>query len=363
MVGAAIGAGGGALTDAVSHHDKSDKHHLRRHLLEGALIGGTGADVVGDRARRYISNMPGIASYDSSKIKDVLTRHGLKGVWRGGVLDRPVKHTTIQSADPTDIENPDPSDPDGWSPALRMRREFMRRGMGVHTDEPAKDYFQTTGTIRSSDGRTLPHVQLNERFTDPDTGLLRQDPESKKVYNHLLADLRPSANLNYPGALKSDVLGSYSTDRPALDVVRTRDYFDYALEPRNKARLLPLTAELMRHPSHAGQLEKGVDLESEMRNYDGSTHRYSKGDYLKSLWSRELMDKVIGPNPAVFDSTFKYDTATGQPLQQFSNVTHDQGVSKDDSVMSKLLAAYNRLPSREQVESQLNDLGNSISGN
>jgi hypothetical protein len=280
-----------------------------------------------------MSNVPGLYGYDADSVLDKLRPRSLRDVWQGAGLDKPIPNTEASKR----WFSVNPDDPGGWDATSLMRREFGRIGMGVHTPNPKTDFFQNTGSVRGSDGSTHPSVQLSERFTDPQTGMLRQDEDSLKIYRGLFNDLRPGRNSWYPGHTASDVLGNYHVDRPGDNAARGRDFFSYSLEPRNQKNLWPLTRELLRHPSHAGQPMTGVNVLDELRG--GMSD--NKGTYLKSLWARTLMDKVVGPNPAVFNTTLKYDPSSGLPTQQFSNITHDEGVGKDDAAMAKYLKPFN----------------------
>ena len=364
-VGGLAGAGAGGLYHALRGNNDDDQPQpttmrgkLRRQsqhlttLLQrmavGAGVGAVGLNTLGDRARRYISNAPGMYSYDTSKVKDALTGKGWPGVWQGAVLDKPIPHTAVQNTTkPADYTNPDPHSSNGWSPELLVRRELLRRGLGVHSDSP-QDFFQNTGTVMTPTGQSIPRIQLSERFTDPRTGLLRTNPDDKNIYHAIFGDL--TKHEDYVGQGLAPI-GHYSVDHPALDVARVRKSWNFAWEPDKRKIWHDLTHEVAQRPGAWTEplpdQEQALDA---MRRYDGTSPQYTKGDMLKSLASRWALDNLLVKKTPLFDTTVRYSRKTGDPVQEFSNIAHDAGVNKNDAEIAERLAHYQaggREPARQ----------------
>jgi hypothetical protein len=154
LLGAAAGAGGGALYDLFSPTPK-DKKKLPtalRRILTGAAIGGVGANVVGDRARRYISNVKVPIGYGSAD----LTPKSFAQFGRAFFADKP-------AYDPEELKALLPAF--GGNKAIlddvvQSRRELTRRSFGVHSDAGA-DYWQ-----KNKGGKGPDYYSLNEKAPD-----------------------------------------------------------------------------------------------------------------------------------------------------------------------------------------------------
>jgi len=154
LLGAAAGAGGGALYDMLSPTPK-DKKKLPtalRRILTGAAIGGVGANVVGDRARRYISNVKIPAGYGSAD----LTPKSFAQFGRAFFADKP-------AYDPEELKALLPAlggNKDVLDDVVQSRRELTRRSFGVHSDAGA-DYWQ-----KNKGGKGPDYYSLNEKSPD-----------------------------------------------------------------------------------------------------------------------------------------------------------------------------------------------------
>ena len=143
-VGGTIGGGVGWLYDklkAKKNESEAEQHKNKwRRILGGAGVGAAGANIVGDRARRYISNT--LLPYSYNNNKDYIDGFGnfrggptslmkptLKKVWNAGILDRPQQNGVAdylagkQQADTSDISDNVTN--------MAARRELLRLGMGI----------------------------------------------------------------------------------------------------------------------------------------------------------------------------------------------------------------------------------------
>lgn len=158
LLGAALGGGAGLAYDALASKPEGEKRLPKalKRILGGAALGATGANLVGDRARRYITNtqLPfGYGASGSSLPKS------FKQFWEGAVLDKP-------SFDPAAVQALANKQPDnkGYSDVLKniigARRELWRRSFGVHGNSQADIWQKNTG------GRGPDYYSLNESRKD-----------------------------------------------------------------------------------------------------------------------------------------------------------------------------------------------------
>lgn len=172
-VGALGGAALGGLYDIVRGNSARLPSNKRwrstaRRMLGGALLGGAGVNLVGDRARRYISNTLIPFGYDNQRMQNVvikpkqlmddiaarwknwragkttMTGAGVAGnetpapdslskIWDAAILDK-------RHYDPKDLA--EVSSWGNYGGTIDSRREIMRRSFGVHANNPATDWWQ-----------------------------------------------------------------------------------------------------------------------------------------------------------------------------------------------------------------------------
>jgi hypothetical protein len=133
-VGAVGGAALGGLYDVLRGNSGKLAPNKRwkstaRRVLGGALLGGSAANLAGDRARRYISNTLIPIGYGAERTDSVLKPTADK-LWRGAVLDQPaydVNELKFLRINDTQLD---------------ARRELMRRTFGVHANNPLTDWWQ-----------------------------------------------------------------------------------------------------------------------------------------------------------------------------------------------------------------------------
>jgi hypothetical protein len=172
-VGALGGAALGGLYDVIRGNSARLPANKRwrstaQRVLTGALLGGAGVNLAGDRARRYVSNTLLPFGYDNSRLKNVAItpkqlgddlsarfknwRSGkttltgapvnnnaapepdsLSKIWRAAILDE-------RQYDPKDLAEISSFGNHGGT--IDSRREIMRRSFGVHANNPATDWWQ-----------------------------------------------------------------------------------------------------------------------------------------------------------------------------------------------------------------------------
>lgn len=158
LLGAALGGGAGLAYDALASNPDGEKRLPKalKRILGGAALGATGANIVGDRARRYITNTQLPFGYGASG--SILPK-SFKQFWEGAVLDKP-------SFDPAAVQElaKTRSDNKGVSDVLKnivgARRELWRRAFGVHGNSKSDFWQKNTG------GRGPDYYSLNESRKD-----------------------------------------------------------------------------------------------------------------------------------------------------------------------------------------------------
>lgn len=249
----AIGATVGGLVGAALPADNWKKR--TRNALLGAGVGGLGTNLVGDRTRRYFSNIPDMTGYRPGDVAKTARKAGLKGVWEGAVLDKPMSS-------------------EEWGTPQLMRRELLRRGMSVHTDGPT-DYFANIGRGPDEKGVDSQQVALKPRF-------MGTDPASQEAQRYMIGN----------GRGWSRVLAHYRQTPEGENGIRVRDTWDFDLQPAEKQRL----RDLVFNPSAA------KDLKSNMY-YEGNAMR--RPEEIASLLGRHLLNQYGLHRPAAINQVFQ----------------------------------------------------------
>jgi len=159
LLGAALGGGAGILYDTLAAKPENEKRLPKalKRILGGAAIGAAGANVVGDRARRYITNTQLPFGYGTSG--SVLPK-SFKQFWEGAVLDKP----SFDPAAVQEIVNSRPYNKQYGAIVQNMlgaRRELLRRTFGVHGNNPDTDFWQKNKGTGGPD-----YYSLNEARKD-----------------------------------------------------------------------------------------------------------------------------------------------------------------------------------------------------
>lgn len=155
LLGGALGGGAGLLYDSLAQKPK-DKSRLRtalRRALTGAAIGAGGANLLGDRLRRYITNVKTPFSYGT----DSILPQSFRQFWDAAVLDKPSFNP--QTLDKLVQDNPNVfADREALDTMLAARRELNRRSFGVHSNNAATDVWQKNKGDKGPD-----YYSLNEQ--------------------------------------------------------------------------------------------------------------------------------------------------------------------------------------------------------
>jgi hypothetical protein len=142
LLGAALGGGAGLAYDALASKPTGEKRLPKalKRILGGAAIGAAGANLVGDRARRYITNTQLPAGYTPGSILPT----SFKQFWDGAILDKP-------SFDPKSVQAQADLQPGNKGYAeisqtiINARRELLRRAFGVHSNSKADIWQKNKG--------------------------------------------------------------------------------------------------------------------------------------------------------------------------------------------------------------------------
>ena len=305
VAGGLAGAGTGYLyhrwAERNKPHKKGDalqRYKLRSRLLKGTLLGALTGDVAGDRLRRLLSNSPTLAGYNAGDVAQGMTRDGVSGLWRGAVLDKPLHMR------PTDYFY-ESGKGGNWGEAPLMRRELLRRSLGVHS-EGANDWFQDAGSIVGADGRKYPKVELNRRFYDNPAGAL--DSKAVNIFKILWGDKGGYGFTDMAGSTSplrmSDVFAGFPTEQYG-NVRRLTDYWDFDLSPTEKAIGIRMAADVARDPNRWHTRISDPLLAFQLLRKDGGTI----GQGLTSLALRKFFNDVVATKAPVFDQLAVMPTA------------------------------------------------------
>jgi hypothetical protein len=158
LLGGALGGGAGLVYDALAKKPEG-KSRLRtalKRILTGAAIGAGGANLVGDRARRYLTNTKIPFGYGT----DSIMPKSLRQFWDAAVLDKPSFDS--KALDQLVKDNPGSvADRAALDTMLDARRELNRRSFGVHSSNPATDVWQKNKGEKGPD-----YYSLNEKRKD-----------------------------------------------------------------------------------------------------------------------------------------------------------------------------------------------------
>lgn len=156
LLGSALGGGAGLIYDLAAKHDEKEKRLPKalKRILGGAAIGGVGANLLGDRLRRYISNTLIPGDYGVSNKARQLLPTSFKKFVDAAVLDKP----SFDEKDLADVQNVFHGNKQLADDALNARRELIRIGFGVHSNKPNSDYWQKNKAVGTPD-----YYSLNEQ--------------------------------------------------------------------------------------------------------------------------------------------------------------------------------------------------------
>jgi len=290
-VGAAAGAGTGLavqLARRLTHKGKRDNApSLLKGLLVGGGLGAFGANLVGDRARRYFSNLPDPYNYDFDSKWKKIKELGWGGVQQGAIQDQLIK-------DPDASHSPE---------ANTMRWEMLRRGLNLPTHGTGKDFFKQVGT----DTTGSPTLEVADRFFD-----------SKGRMN---ASGRPAWEQLQPYNLMD------SLNKPQNDSVLTKSQLLRGFTMQRRGRTLGLHDkwDFDLHPGEADKFKKLLTAWRQGTQQDSPLDAAEDMSALKALGARWLLDKTIAGNMPTFHQAFAFpDVPTVNPSDE--RAPWDKGV-------------------------------------
>lgn len=141
VAGAVLGGGAGAVYDAIKGRDETGKRRTGRRMLTGALAGAGLTNLIGDRARRYISNTKLPMGYTPNAAKELTPSLGR--VWRAGVLDKQ-DYDPKAVADVRSWRNSWGTINDPIEKILPPRYELVRRQFGLPVPNADNAWFKKT---------------------------------------------------------------------------------------------------------------------------------------------------------------------------------------------------------------------------
>jgi hypothetical protein len=155
LLGATVGGGAGLLYDALAKHDPNEARLPKalKRIIGGAAIGGVGANIIGDRARRYISNTVLPVDYGVSNKLQQLKPKSFKHFVDAAIYDKPVFDGQLAAGYQTAAE----IDPKTFGAMVLARRELQRIGFGVERPG-AESIWQ-----RNRSGKGPEYYSLNEK--------------------------------------------------------------------------------------------------------------------------------------------------------------------------------------------------------
>jgi hypothetical protein len=158
-----LGGGAGLLYDLAKGAPKGQRFRSAlTRILTGAGIGAAGANVLGDRFRRYHSNVMIPAGYDAAEKAKQLVPKSVQQFLQAAIYDKP-------AFDPKDLADFQGKyfDKNIANTVLGARRELNRIAQGVHTKQPATDYWQKN----KGSGGNPDYYSLNERNQNYDANV------------------------------------------------------------------------------------------------------------------------------------------------------------------------------------------------
>lgn len=318
VAGGLLGAGAGAAVQAVRNQFRDDADIKRRGrgygaaTLLGAAAGVAGGNVVGDRARRYLSNTLVPMGYEGNgeesptpwervrpkswrqfydaAIRDVPAHQPVEGEWAWSPFYKNMTPEQVRADYAKRVAE---------TPTLRARTELVRRELGVHTDDAARDAW-----VRNPDGS----LSVNPQAPDA-KGLLELLTGSPDHAAGMAADpityardANTGAGSGHTNSGSSGLMGGLVGGQRAQliplpgrgltkddggHLLRVLDRWDYTLDPKERAFVGRYLPKLLTD-------RKALDapVPPEMTDDYTAGHQRS-GDLLKTLLARDVMDRVL----------------------------------------------------------------------
>jgi hypothetical protein len=231
-----------SAAEELKHQLPQGTHAITKPIAQLFPSWGPAVNVLADRAKRYISNVVEPYAYTP---KGKYIKPTARKIWRSGVLDQPDIRMTVHGT--------------------RARHQLLRAGMGLPTRSRYRELVQTPeGHYQYPAGTQLKDWIRNWEFP-------KEIGQSKKTWASLPGDV--------------------NVEKVAPKTFRTRDVWDFALDPQERLKL------------------KSTTIDSEEKNM---------------LRIRDLAEKyLLDSSPAVFQQDFQI-----RPAKQ----THPAYVPRVDTV-------------------------------
>ena len=306
----------------VSAGDKKRHKNRWRNAALAALLGGFSANLIGDRARRYLSNIPGAFGYDPETLLKPAKREGWKGLWQGAVLDQPLNTTKEDDAYHL---------PGTWNLKALARRELFRRALGVHAPTE-QDYFRSVGKT-FEEGKWRDVLQLSNRFVEG-SGALNLD--GRKLWKDILhpQDWRDEVAAAGDGYTPTtSYIFANMPVRRMSGIEQIRDVWNFALQGGDITKFKEMAKLLVTQPKALLSKLNTAEAEDLLRGDEGT-----KLKALVSLAGRQVLDKAVAPSAPVFRQNFSVG-GSGDTYMDKVRVLLDTPVPlPDDASNAKMLA-------------------------
>jgi hypothetical protein len=315
--GSLLGAGGGLVYDLLRGQSPDEQRQVPRwrtrlrRALTGALVGGTAANLVGDRARRYLSNTLLPFGYDGKNLSNVKPDSWRK-IWRAGILDQP-------SYDPKTLKEY----AGHRSAALGARREIMRRTFGVHADHPVRDWWQRNqDSTYSLNERNPNYLKRMRELFGPSNRVtwlthslpLLQDPTSllQSLNTQNLKHMGRDDQFDFFGT--SQLMGAQQIPHKLVgDTLHGRvlDRFDVTPGPQERKHLKSwLAAKLLPTAVHRQWLQSKLPFDRKVEGMIGTNYHYvednTTNDQLgKTVAGRWVWDNILSKEKPWISQKFK----------------------------------------------------------
>jgi hypothetical protein len=303
IAGGILGSAGGYVADEkLRRHDNSMRDVARRLAAAGAggVAGSVGTNKLMNVFRRYIAETAPVGGYDLGPRRNI--GEYLKDLWRFGVQgqQRTDIADTLQKAidDPKVVGTVMDRAYEQYHSA-KAKHELLRRYLGIHTPDVAKDYF-----VRSPDGHYMFNKKVVRRGSGPFEYLVNaplrqgiQDIENAPRYSPR-SEFNPfnmvfgSHDMRNNGPIRQRL--GYREGRYTIG-----DAWNFAIDPHEtdiKKYLLGLARTSPQRWKEYLQRPLSSATESTIAGMSGGT----VGDRLGSVALRQLMEKVFRQHTPVF---------------------------------------------------------------
>lgn len=310
LLGGAIGGGAGLLYDLAKGAPKGKRlRSAVQRILGGAATGALGANLLGDRFRRYHSNVMIPAGYDATEKAKQLVPKSLGQFLDAAVYDKP-------AFDPKDLAALKPHFGENVDTVVGARRELNRIAQGVHSKNPNTDYWQKNKGTAGPD-----YYSLNEQSPKYLKNLAQlfgpQNNENLKALlakpDEIIATENQNTDPRYTGAWQTSGLFGADTLLGGQQVVATRDGKNIVGRVLDRYDMTPSQPELQ----EAGKAVRNLDILNPFwwaKQREKTPGDYNKPDttnagFMANLLSRLAWDRVLTEEHPWVSQNFKITPA------------------------------------------------------